>query len=419
MNLYKQFINICEQYPHHVAITDNSISLTYEELKNRVHEKMASITSPSKTCGIIYLPKSIDTVAWQLAMNAKDIAFLTLEHEDTGRLKAAIEKCRPSFIVYQDKVSMMKNPQTYDCAYIVFSSGSTGEPKKIMLNDEAVVEVVLAQAKITQMNTSQVFLWLLNPAFDASLSDIYMTLLSGGHLVVTTHKPSDIKIIAGLIDKYNVTHTDIPPVVFKVWLRFLESHQLNSLQHIVFGGEKANEKMCQALLQYFNLYNAYGPTETTICSSLKHVNHNWVPEDIGLPLPGVEYKIVDGELHIGGHCAVGYDNENLDKKFYTTDKKWFMSGDLVEFKNDTYHYVGRKDRQFKHNGQLICPEEIEAAAIKCGADVARVEYHHKITLRFSGHLNKEQMTQYLPVWMIPHHFEEVELKLNNNWKVIG
>lgn len=423
MNLYKQFLAACEQYPGNACITDKE-TLTYGEVKKRVQQNIQLITAPSKTCALIYLPKSMNIIAWQLAMNAKNIAFVTLEYGQPSRMEAARNQCKPSFIVtLKDTEIVIENctdPQYYDCSYIVFSSGSTGEPKKIMLQDAPVIEVILAQAKITNMNSTKTFLWLLNPAFDASLSDIYMTLFSGGRLVVTNHKPSDIKSLAKIIETHQVTHTDIPPVVFNIWLRFIkDKSKLPSLEHIIFGGEKADAKICHELRKFFHLYNAYGPTETTICSSLRTVDDSWVAEDIGLPLPGVEYKIVDGELHIGGHCAVGYGNEVLDKKFYTTNKKWFMSGDLVEFKNNSYHYLGRKDRQFKHNGQLVCPEEIESAALKCGANIARVEYNDKIILRFSGLLNKEKMTQYLPLWMIPHRFEEVELKLNNNWKVIG
>lgn len=426
--LYNRFLKNAKKYPNNKCLTDSNQSIDYQKAVELIKKNSSLIKNFKNTSAIIYLPKSIDIVLWQLAMNANNIAFITLEWGQESRINSTINKCRPSLMItlINNQISIIHydNYISYNnCDYIVFSSGSTGEPKKILLQDNPVVDVVEQQAKITNMNSHSSFLWILNPAFDASLSDIYMTLFSGGHLVVSNTKPSDIKEISRLIFQHNITHIDMPPVIFKIFLKFyLKNKDLfTSLKHIVFGGEKADENITKKLSLYFKLYNAYGPTETTICSSLSFVDKDWTSNNIGKPLFNVEYKIVNNELHIGGeHCAIGYDDSLLDKRFYIKDeKKWFMSGDIVECKNNIYYYLGRKDRQFKYNGQLICPEEIESIAQKCGADFAKISFNNnKITLKYTGNFEKELLKKYLPTWMIPHHFEVMELKINSNWKVI-
>jgi len=334
-----------------------------------------------------------------------------------------------------------QNYQTYpsDCDYIIFSSGSTGKPKKIMLSAAPVVEVVKSQARAIELAPGAHFLWLLNPAFDASLSDIYATLLSGAHLVVSDLRPSEIKKIAQTIAKHGITHCDVPPVVFSIWRKYqaLQPALFRSLQHIVFGGEKASESECVLLSRHFFLYNAYGPSETTICSSLYSLGRDLQSHDarrIGAPLPGVRYKVVNDELHIGGeHCALGYDDELLNHKFYeeneanASDQKgtkiirWYKTGDKVSIdEQENYLYLGRLDRQFKHHGQLVCPEEIEVCAMRSGAAQARVEYvDEKIILFYAGDLyDPKKMIQYLPAWMIPNIERECErLEINHNWKI--
>jgi fengycin family lipopeptide synthetase D len=431
MKLYKEFFKSVKKYQKKNAITDSKETLTYYDLYKRINYYAYQIKDNEHSCGIIYLPKCVDLVAVQLALNLKNISFLTLEWGQEKRKDECIAQTKPSVLITlidnEVKVIHFEDFKTYpdDVGYIVFSSGSTGKPKQIWMKDEPVINVVKQQAKITAMNENGAFLWLLNSAFDASLSDIYVTLLSGGHLVVTENNALNINSNIELIRKYNVTHTDIPPIVFSLWLKKFKKQAIpQSLKHIVFGGELANEQNVKELLEFVSLYNAYGPTETTICASMCKVDSKWNYKDVGKALKGVIFEIIDGELHIGGnHCAVGYDNDELNKKFYTNQDgiKFFKTGDIFEKKRSRYFYIGRKDRQFKHNGQLICPEEIENKAKEHGADMAQVIYKdNRITLHYSGQLNREIFEKNIVTWMKPHSYHEInniEGNVNQNWKL--
>lgn len=428
MNIYNKFKEIAKKFPDHKAVTEDSgTTLSYKKLLELVDKYSKMIDNIPQSCGVIHLPKSIDLIATQLALNSKKMPFLTLEYGQTSRLHQAISQVLPSHVFSCKNseliISIYQKYKKYDddLAYIVFSSGSTGYPKEIHMKDAPVLSVVEQQANITSFDSNSTFLWLLNSAFDASLSDIYMTLLSGGHLVITDKKPNQIKSCFELIEKYNVTHTDIPPVVFSLWLKQMQKKKTH-LKHIVFGGELANENIVKQMLSYVRLYNAYGPTETTICSSMIEVDEDWSYQNVGKPLNGVLYKIIEDELHIGGeHCSLGYSDPKLNNKFYTENNThWFQTGDIFKEENGNYFYQGRKDRQIKLNGQLICPEEIEYNAKKFGAENAQVILQqNKLHLYYSGDLQISLFKENTVSWMHPHFYHPIEItgNLNQNWKL--
>lgn len=420
-------MEIVEKFPNNKAISDDSgRTLTYIELSELIKSYFNQIETIPNSCGIIYLPKCIETIALQLALNSKNMIFLVLEYGQDIRLKEAIEQVQPSHVFkvkdFQNITLKFKKFKKYqeDLRYTVFSSGSTGKPKQIHMKDKPIISVVTQQAEIISFNENKSFLWLLNSAFDASLSDIYLTLFSGGHLVVTNKKPNQIKSCFNLIKQHKITHTDIPPIVFSFWLQELQKNN-TTLEHIVFGGELANEKLVRDMLNYVSLYNAYGPTETTICSSMIKTDPSWSYQNVGKPLNGVFYKIIDNELHIGGeHCSIGYSEEILNSKFYIENEiKWFKTGDNFKKDNENYFYLGRIDRQFKLNGQLICPEEIEFNAKKFGAENAQLRLEeNKLHLYYTGDLNISSFKKNIVSWMHPHFYHPITISnnINQNWK---
>jgi non-ribosomal peptide synthetase component F len=312
--------------------------------------------------------------------------------------------------------------------YIIYTSGSTGKPKGIFISKEALKEVINEQIKILNLNSYDRIAWILNPAFDASLSDIFISIFLNLDLYIPDFKITNIKKLSAFYKTNNITVSDIPPSILNL-LKFTP-------QKIIVGGEIIKEQIIKKFYDK-EIFISYGPTETTISSSMLKISNtiknntynidinDYIVGDIGVPLNNNIYKIIDEELYIGNNIRTGIylDNDlNINKFIILDGIRFFKSGDIVEFKNNQYIYKGRKDRQLKLNGQLICPEEIENV-INSHKNVIenRVFYDNKLICEYNGNIKKEVLIEYLknrlPSYMIPYMIKIEKLDVNDNFKI--
>ena len=438
--IFKALINNIKKHEN-ISLVHNDKKYSYSELVNKVL-LIQNLLKDKNKAGLIYLPKNEYTIIFMLALNAGNNVFTTLDiNTPIDRVKEIITQLKPKWIISLESFSDLgfneieKNDNytifkkedslTYNnkVSHIYFSSGSTGKPKGILLSAEPLIKVVTKQAKIIGMESGKKFAWILSPSFDASLSDIYLTLLSGGELHICDFPQTKIKTLISYFKTHKITHSDISPTI----LPLLKNSEL-FLESIIFGGEVANEKIIKEFARKIKMFNAYGPTETTICSSLKKVNDKWTANNIGKPLPGVTYTISpNNELYISGnHLCVGYLNDDLNKSKFIIEnnKRYYKTGDLVEYKNREYFYIGRVDRQFKYNGILISPEEIESIAKLAGCIDSKCEYKEKFILYYQGEIEEKElrlfMEKKLNKSMIPNIFIKVnsfEININGKKKI--
>ena len=177
---------------------------------------------------------------------------------------------------------------------------------------------------------------------------------------------------------HEITHADLPPAL----LTLLNPERLPTcFATVIIGGEVCPPATVRRWAAYCRVVNVYGPTEATICTSTVVCRTTWVDSDIGTPVPGIRYRVVDdqgqpmtspgqGELWIGGDgLASGYVGQPALARspFLVVDnERWYRTGDLVELIDDgSLCFRGRLDRQFKVHGVLVQPEEIEAALCAC------------------------------------------------------
>lgn len=415
---------------HLIAIEDlnSQISLTYSELQQEVFHLAKKIEhlKNSNSCVVLDMLKTKDFIIAQLACSYLSLAFVPLDFSQEERNNLIVETVKPSCIINSlDEMYFFDDYQIFpeDCEYIIFSSGSTGKPKGILLKGAPAIDVVTQQAKIIGIEPGESYLWLLNPAFDASLSDIYSTFVAKGKLVIPNFPSRQIKSLMHTLTYHVINYIDLPPSMFKIFENSLTSHPL-SLKAIIFGGETAPLKETISLSKRFKMIQAYGPTETTICSSMNVVDDDWIPSNIGQPLDGLTFSVVNQELYISGNmlCIEYLNNDELNSsRFLNNPVRTYKTGDIVEFVNGNYHYKGRKDRQFKFHSQLICPEEIEDIATTCGANLAHVKFDGKITLIYQGNFDKNRFEQLVASYMKPHFYEELSGNLtdylNSNMKI--
>lgn len=443
MILFNTFQKTAKQYPDNIALVHHDRKLTYKECLSLIDKLCLLLEDSQNYSATICLPKNEYAILWQLALNKSQNVFTSVDAlTPPERLFDIINQNQskwlitapdfdisllngfniafscPQFILW----NTLHSARYKDVTHIYFSSGSTGKPKGIYLNDAPVPEVVLAQAEQLNIKPDSQFAWLLSPSFDASLSDIYLTLFSGATLHICDFAQNKVKTLRDYFFVNGITHSDISPSV----LPLLNINDFPSLKGVIFGGEVGNELVIKEWSEHIKMFNAYGPTETTICLSFKAVDDNWTSDNIGQPLPGVEYIInEDGELHIGGsHVCIGYNQESLNlAKFYEKDgQRLYKTGDLVKRVGDDYFFLGRKDRQFKHNGVLISPEEIEKTALKHGCKEALCKKEDKFILYYTGDLTASELRANLSLSlnknMLPVVIQAVkELPKNINGKV--
>jgi amino acid adenylation domain-containing protein len=264
-------------------------------------------------------------------------------------------------------------------AYVIYTSGSTGRPRGVALTHGGLANLVEAQASAFGVEPDERVLQFASFSFDASVSEIFVTLARGATLVLG--EPESLLPGAGLaefLETQAVTMVTLPPSA----LANMRAAELPMLKRLVAAGEPLSagllERWSRNERQFFN---AYGPTETTVCATIGLCDAGVEASAIGRPIAQMETYIlgpdlqavpinVPGELYIGGaglaRCYINLPALTAEKfipdpfsgragaRLYRTgDEARYRSGGSIEF-------IGRRDRQIKLRGFRIELGEIEA-----------------------------------------------------------
>jgi amino acid adenylation domain-containing protein len=282
-----------------------------------------------------------------------------------------------------------------DLAYILYTSGSTGDPKGVMISHKTIFTFINWCYERFRMNPEDRVTSHAPLHFDLSTFDIYVTLKAGGTVVLVPEKLSIFPIqLVKLLQDEKITVTYMVPSILSLMVNYgsLVTHDLSNLRAILFAGEvfpiKYLRQLVEAIPQaeYFNLY---GPTETNVCTYYQVQPEDLEPErtqpvPIGVACDNIEVFAVDdrghvvtkpgieGELWVRGSCvAQGYwgDREKTAKNFVHNqfqpffDEVAYRTGDIVTLAEDcaNWIYVGRRDHMIKSRGYRIELGEIETA----------------------------------------------------------
>lgn len=429
------------QTPHKIAIEElGEQAWTYQELWLQAHG-YATATNGYEDLIALDLKRGFHFVAALLGCWLSGKAALILDPAWPDDRKKRICQEAPAALIFQrpnPTATEAAPPQTFqahDPAYVIHSSGSSGKPKGVIVPHERLLSLFLNQCRALKISPESRFLWLNNVAFDPSIADIGVALTAGATLCYDSAPPSqDPSTFLKRIGNFQITHIDIPPSL----LALLDVNQApNCLESLLIGGEVCAASTIAAWSHKVNLINVYGPTEATICTSLNTCQSNWQEGSIGIPVEGVNYHLVSssehqknqGELHISGlGLAIGYLNqpELTSTRFFTEGgTRYYRTGDLVErLPHGEYIFRGRCDRQFKKNGYLICPEEIEKRLLAhpqiSNAHLALIEGHLQAWYESPQEIpDLEQfLTSKLPHWMAPTHWHpRLSFPKTNNQKI--
>lgn len=331
--------------------------------------------------GAAYLPVDPAYPARRRDFMLADAGVRTALLYEAAEPPPGVAAISPADIAAQPGESLPEAPRA-DPAYVVYTSGSTGRPKGVALGHAGFLNMILGQIELFSIAPQDRVLLFASPSFDASLSELCMALLRGAAVCPAGRALIDAPWeLLRHMRRHGVSVATLPPS----YLRLFEGAELPGLRVLITAGEPpqpADARRYAARLAYFN---AYGPTEVSVCATAGRVRPEALPGSgggpvsMGGPLPGVGAHVLDarlqpvppgvpGELCVSGPgLALGYLGlpELTAERFvaapWDARQRLYRTGDLVRLNaSGEFEHLGRLDQQVKVRGHRVEPGEIEA-----------------------------------------------------------
>lgn len=267
--------------------------------------------------------------------------------------------------------------EPHHAAYVIYTSGSTGRPKGVVIEHRGVCNLMEAQRQIFALRTEDRVFQFASLSFDASVWEIFATLQSGATLCLSTAGTWQAGgELAELLRQEMITMVTLPPSV----LMSMPVKSLPTLERVVAAGEACTSEIVRRWAEGRRFFNAYGPTEATVCATVAECREAERNPSIGRAIANAQVYVLNqqmesaaigaiGELYIGGEgIARGYLNrpERTAEQFLpdplspTHGGRLYKTGDLGRLReNGDIEYVGRVDHQVKIRGYRIELGEIE------------------------------------------------------------
>jgi amino acid adenylation domain-containing protein len=268
-----------------------------------------------------------------------------------------------------------------DLAYVIYTSGSTGRPKGVEIAQRSLANLLAAFQDVLGANADDVLVAITTLSFDIAGLELLLPLVTGGQVVIANRDvAADPAKLMELLDSSAATIVQATPAT---WRMLVESGWQSAANlRILCGGEPLSAELAARLLATgASVWNVYGPTETTIWSTVHRVDEREGPVPIGRPIANTKTYVLDssqrpvpigvpGELYIGGvGVARGYlDRADLTAEKFVADPfsadpsaRLYRTGDVARYRPDgSLEFLGRADHQVKIRGFRIELGEIEA-----------------------------------------------------------
>ena len=435
-----------QRTPDALALVCQERSLSYRELNARAnqlaHYLIAHHIGPEDRVAIA-LPRSIEMVVSILAVLKAGAAYLPLDPDyPPQRLRFMIEDARPRSIIATTAIAARWQADTpllcldrsdvstalarYDSsdvtntqrrhpltslhpAYVIYTSGSTGTPKAVVVPHRGIPDLAASQLQQFVITSQSRVLQFSSFSFDAAMMELLMAFASGACLVLPGGGTAVGDDLAKVLNDHKITHALIPPAA----LATLESIEPGILGTLIVGGDTCSSTLVDRWSCGRRMLNAYGPTESTVCTSISRPLSVGCKPPIGSPIWNTQVYVLDtylqpvpvgiaGELYIGGGgLARGYLNRPdltaerfVANPFGSPGSRLYRSGDRVRWLPEgTLDYLGRTDEQVKIRGFRIELGEIEACLAR------HPEVAHAAVLARQDLPGHSQLVAYV----VPHH----------------
>lgn len=454
----------------HIALVDNQYEITYAALNDRINRLVSVFREKGfkrNDVVAIQLPGSPDFVISLLAVMKAGGVFLSIDPElPEERINYFLQNSKARFLINKENGVVVNKyirsddqPGMENLAYILYTSGTTGNPKGVMIAHHSLFNYITWAAETYVGQEKLDFPLFTSVSFDLTLTSIFVPLITGNQIIIYQDGEGGM-LMEKIIKDNRVGVIKLTPSHLRI-LRELpleEPVTKRKLRKFIVGGEALDSLLASDIFHKFSgdieLFNEYGPTEATVGCMI----HRYDPKEkqpsvpIGVAIPHTQLYILDkylmpvpegvsGELYISGEgLAQGYlFNEKLThEKFipnpFLNGKLMYKTGDLVKRINGGYlEYISRTDAQVKINGYRIEPAEIEfhlsAHEDISGAVVALTgNGTGKILSAFfvskdidrpvAGAVLRDFLSARLPHYMIPARFITISgIPLTKNGKV--
>ena len=327
-----------------------------------------------------------------------------------------------------------------DTAYVLYTSGSTGKPKGVGVRHRNLVNFLLSMAREPGFSEDDTLCAATTLSFDIAGLELYLPLIVGGRMVIATdeeqHEPNQMW---DLIDRSGCNVLQVTPSVLRLLQDADQGHAMHQLRLFV-GGEALPQVMAGSMAgRCREFWNLYGPTETTIWSTVARIRPGVNTVPLGKPIANTQVYVLDahrrplppgviGEIWIAGDgVAAGYlFQDELTAERFVGDPfaggaaRMYRTGDLGAWRDGVLYFHGRVDHQIKIRGFRIEPGDIEAAADSLpavhesvvvvrqfGANDARMVLYAAMIGDAETNVRelREHLRQRLPGYMLPQHIE--------------
>ncbi len=479
-----------ETHPHRMAVAMDGVQLTYRHLDRRANGLASVLREKGVVTGslvALLLDRSIEIVLGELAVLKSGGAFLPIGIDyPADRKQFILRDSQPAAILAhnhlleQDAVidgllegipvirygkrekplpeagALVLDAHPENVAYVIYTSGTTGNPKGVLVEHGSLVNLLVWYRTRYNLQPGVRVLQMTGYTFDPSIEQIFGTLSSGAALIlIQKHMLAEKFEFRKFVDRNQVNMLNfVPPT-----LRELLAHdpKLKSLDVVISGGEKLEERLKALLLEKgYQVFNHYGPTETTIDALAAHCSPGEV--NLGTPIRNVKCYILDqwnhlapigavGELCIAGAgVARGYLNrQELTREKFVPDpfnadcrcidvppRTMYRTGDLARLlPGGAIEFCGRGDHQVKIRGFRIELGEIESRLIlhssilDAAVDVSLYQSgepflcaYYTADRKLEPSDVRDYLTGIIPPYMIPAYFAQlVEMPRTPNGKI--
>jgi amino acid adenylation domain-containing protein len=412
--VHQVFEQQVKETPDAIAVEFNKQQLTYAQLNEKANKLAGFLLkngAGEDKIVAVFLERSLDLPVTLLAVSKTGSTYLPIDPIfPKARLETILEDAGPVMLVTQSslvhilpqttaKLVFIDDPSLLVTEhgdnpglgnptkplYILYTSGSTGKPKGVPVKQHSVVNLLRSFSRMLQFGKDDILFSITTISFDIAELEMYGPLITGAKLVIGSPETAlNTELLMKALDKCNATLFQATPATFKMLVR--SSWKGKKDLRIISGGEALSKELVSELLpRCKEVWNGYGPTETTIYSVAKKISPDELEGDgyvpIGKPIDNTKLYVLNkkmvpvpvgltGELYIGGDgLSPGYFNlpEKTAQQFipdpFSSEpgRLLYKTGDLVRYQPDgNMVYLNRADSQVKIRGFRIELGEIES-----------------------------------------------------------